>query len=162
MTPTEKQKLAKVIADITVAEAIIGPNRLIPVERGELAILLNAARSVILQSEAEAIRDDIAQHPVIVCLCGSTKFKNAFIEATRRETLAGKIVLSVGCYMHADNIPITQEQKIALDELHKRKIDLCDEVLVLDVGGYIGASTADEIEYAQKHNKSIRYLSSAP
>jgi len=52
----------------------------------------------------------------------------------------------------------TPEQKIALDELHKRKIDLADEVLVLNVNGYIGSSTRSEIEYAKQHNKPVRYL----
>ena len=78
--------------------------------------------------------------------------------------MAGKIVLSVGFFMHAtgnrhgEEVGATPEQKIKLDELHKRKIDLADEVLILNVGGYIGASTRSELEYAIKHNKIIRYL----
>jgi hypothetical protein len=101
--------------------------------------------------------------PKIVCLCGSTRFKDAFEEANYRETMVGRIVLSVGFFMHAsgnkhgESIGATPEQKIALDELHKRKIDLCDEVLVLNVGGYIGASTRSEIDYAIAHGKPVRY-----
>ncbi len=77
--------------------------------------------------------------PRIVCLCGSTRFKDAFEEAQYQETMAGRIVLTVGFLMHAsgnrhgESVGCTPEQKIALDELHKRKIDLCDEVLVLNV-----------------------------
>ena len=71
--------------------------------------------------------------------------------------MVGHIVLSVGAFMHADSEPISEEQKAALDELHKRKIDLADEVLVLNVGGYIGSSTRSEIEYAVAHHKPIRY-----
>ncbi|MDE2105440.1 MAG: hypothetical protein KGL39_49895 [Patescibacteria group bacterium] len=48
--------------------------------------------------------------------------------------------------------------KAALDELHKRKIDLADEVLVLNVGGYIGDSTRSEIEYAHSIGVPVRYL----
>jgi hypothetical protein len=102
--------------------------------------------------------------PRIVCLCGSTRFKAAFDEANYRETMAGRIVLSVGFYMHAtenrhgQDVGTTDEQKLRLDELHKRKIDLCDEVLILNVGGYIGNSTRSEIEYAMAHSKPIRYL----
>lgn len=102
--------------------------------------------------------------PKVVCLCGSTRFKDAFDEANYRETMMGRIVLSVGFFMHAsgnkhgEDIGATPEQKIALDELHKRKIDLADEVLILNVNGYIGESTRSEIEYAEAHKKPLRYL----
>jgi hypothetical protein len=110
--------------------------------------------------------------PKIVCLCGSTKFKEEFIEANFRETMAGKIVLSVGWFSHADGhvYQPTETEKAALDELHLRKIDICDDVLVIDVplrddrgGGlklpYIGSSTGREIAYAVANGKPIRYLS---
>ncbi len=70
--------------------------------------------------------------PTVVCLCGSTRFMQEFYDANMRETLAGKIVLSVGMSSKGDCRP-TEEQKIALDVLHKQKIDLADEILVLDV-----------------------------
>lgn len=79
-------------------------------------------------------------------------------------TMRGYIVLSVGFYfhssekMHGETIGITAEQKIMLDELHKRKIDLADEIYVINVGGYIGESTRSEINYAMELNKPIRYL----
>lgn len=104
--------------------------------------------------------------PTIVCLCGSTRFYTSFQEANYRETMKGKIVLSVGFYphatqqMHGETEGCTEEQKIALDELHKRKIDLADEILVLNVGGYIGDSTRSEIEYARKHGKPVFWLES--
>ena len=102
--------------------------------------------------------------PKIICLCGSTRFKEAFDNANYEETMAGHIVLSVGFFMHAsgnkhgEHIGATPEQKVALDELHKRKIDLCDEVYVLNVGGYIGESTRSEIDYALAHAHPVRYL----
>jgi hypothetical protein len=103
--------------------------------------------------------------PKIVCLCGSTRFYKEFQDANRNETLQGNIVLSVGCFVHAANgeegggfLEITDEQKEALDTLHFRKIELADEVLVLNVGGYIGKSTQREIGYASRLDKPIRYL----
>jgi len=80
--------------------------------------------------------------------------------------MKGKVVLSVGFFIHAsgnkhgESIGATPKQKIALDELHKRKIDIADEILVLNVNGYIGSSTRSEIEYAEKHGKEINYLES--
>lgn len=102
--------------------------------------------------------------PKIVCLCGSTKFKDAFIKANFDETMSGKIVLSVGWFSHFDGdiYTPTKQEKEALDELHKRKIDLADEVFILNLGGYIGESTRSELEYAKRHGKSIRFLESQP
>lgn len=51
-----------------------------------------------------------------------------------------------------------EQAKPRLDELHLRKIDLADEVLILNVGGYIGESTARELAYAREHGKRIRSL----
>lgn len=99
------------------------------------------------------------EKPTIVCLCGSTRFSQAFQDANFRETLAGKIVLTIGCDFKSDSaLGLTSEDKARLDQLHLRKIDLADEILVLNAGGYIGESTANEIRYAQQMNKQIRYL----
>lgn len=104
--------------------------------------------------------------PTIVVLCGSTRFSQSFHEANLKETLAGRIVLSIGCDFKSDTDlllagELTQEDKVRLDELHLRKIDLADEVLVLNVGGYIGQSTSREIAYAIDHEKPIRWLEGA-
>ena len=103
--------------------------------------------------------------PKIVCLCGSTMFGEAFRQAQLSETLAGKIILTIGCNMKSDTEVFEGFSpealaliKVRLDELHLRKIDLADEVLVLNVGGYIGESTRNEIEYAEFIGKPIRYL----
>lgn len=105
---------------------------------------------------------NFVEMPIIVCLCGSTRFMNAFFDQGWVETLKGYIVLSVGCWRqgppdHAGEL-LGEETKQMLDELHKRKIDLADEVVVLNVGGYIGESTRSEIEYAFRLGKIIRYL----
>jgi hypothetical protein len=104
-------------------------------------------------------RDVFEDFPKVVCLCGSTRFMEAFQEANLQETLAGNIVLSVGCNTKSDvGLGITPEKKVELDALHKRKIDLADEILVLNVGGYVGESTRSEIDYASERKKKIRYL----
>lgn len=105
--------------------------------------------------------------PTIVCLCGSTRFSEAFHEANLHETLAGRIVLSIGCDFKSDTDlllagELTEQDKIRLDELHLRKIDLADEILVLNVGGYTGQSTKREIAYAREHGKRIRWLEQFP
>jgi hypothetical protein len=99
-------------------------------------------------------------NPTIVCLCGSTRFHKHFVRANYEETMAGKIVLSVGFYPHGDHgesVGCTTEQKQALDRLHLKKIDLADEILVLNIGGYVGDSTRSEIFHAWTHNKPIRW-----
>ena len=106
-----------------------------------------------------AIRMSRPRRPEIVVLCGSTRFSEAWAKARYDLTLEGKIVLTIGCDTKSDEgLGITVEQKVALDELHKRKIDLADSVLVLNVGGYIGDSTRSEIEYAEWWEKPIDYL----
>ncbi|SRR6266487_1841714 len=97
--------------------------------------------------------------PTVVCLCGSTRFSEAFREANLQETLAGKIVLSIGCDFKSDSaLGFTESDKARMDRLHLRKIDLADEVLVLNVGGYVGISTAREILYSIRKYKTLRFL----
>lgn len=93
----------------------------------------------------------------IITLCGSTRFKDEFMEAQKQLTLAGNIVLSVGCFIHSGD-HVTEEQKKMLDDIHKRKIDLSDEIFVINKDGYIGKSTTSEIAYAVCHGKIVRYL----
>lgn len=94
---------------------------------------------------------------MIITLCGSTRFKDDFERVNRELTLANNIVISVGCFGHAGDV-FTEEQKIMLDEIHKRKIDLSDAIYVINKDGYIGESTKSEIQYAQDHGKQIFYM----
>src|SRR6266700_1901412 len=89
------------------------------------------------------------ERPVIVCLCGSTRFMSVFHEIAARETLANKIVVGPACVTTQSGQEIDLEIKRRLDELHKRKIELADEVFIVNVGGYIGSSTRGEIAYAR-------------
>jgi hypothetical protein len=115
----------------------------------------------LLGTLADAIGDG-SDFPPVVCLCGSTRFVDEFNRQRRELTERGEIVLSIEVVttqarehdpQHAD-----PALKARLDELHKRKIDLADYVLVLNVGGYIGDSTRSEIDYAAAHGKPVRYL----
>lgn len=95
----------------------------------------------------------------VITLCGSTRFKDQFIEAQKNLTLQGNIVITVGLFGHSgDSEALNEETKAMLDDIHKRKIDMSDEIFVINVGGYIGSSTKSEIEYAIAHGKEVRYL----
>ena len=107
----------------------------------------------------------VGKYPVIT-LCGSTRFKDAFMEAQKRLTLEGNIVISVGLFGHSGDSEVWENMdegtltatKEMLDDMHKRKIDMADSIYVINVGGYIGDSTRSEIEYAKKSGKMIAYL----
>lgn len=100
----------------------------------------------------------VGKYPVIT-LCGSTRFKEQFLEAQKRLTLAGNIVISVGLFgQSGDDEVWTEGTKEMLDDMHKRKIDIADAIYVINVDGYIGSSTRSEIEYAKSQGKVIRYL----
>jgi hypothetical protein len=130
-------------------------------ERGELPRDLK--RGVLSQDALYDLFDSVrpeapTRYPVIT-LCGSTRFKEQFLEAQKRLTLAGNIVISVGLFGHSGDDEVwTEGTKEMLDDMHKRKIDMADEIFVINVGGYIGQSTRSEIDYALAHGKTVRYL----
>lgn len=95
----------------------------------------------------------------VITLCGSTRFKDTFIETQKRLTLSGNIVISVGLFGHSGDDEVwTEGTKAMLDDMHKRKIDMADGIYVINVGGYIGESTRSEIEYAKSTGKTVTYL----
>lgn len=93
----------------------------------------------------------------VITLCGSTRFKEDFERVNRNLTLLGNIVISVGAFGHAGDT-FTEEQKLMLDDIHKRKIDMADAIYVINKDGYIGSSTKSEIEYAIKTGKQIIFM----
>ena len=107
----------------------------------------------------------MGKYPVIT-LCGSTRFKNEFMEAQKKLTLEGNIVISVGLFGHSGDQEVWENMdegtltktKEMLDDMHKCKIDMADVIYVINVGGYIGDSTRSEIEYAEAHGKQVMYL----
>ena len=102
----------------------------------------------------------------VITLCGSTRFRDEFIEAQKRLTLGGNIVISVGLFGHSGDNEVWENMdegtltktKEMLDDMHKHKIDMSDEIYVINVGGYIGDSTRSEIEYAEATGKTVHYL----
>jgi len=95
----------------------------------------------------------------VITLCGSTKFKEDFIREQKRLSLEGNIVISVGLFGHSGDFEaMTPETKQMLDDMHKRKIDMADEIFVINKDGYIGSSTRSEIEYALSTNKKVNYM----
>ncbi len=95
----------------------------------------------------------------VITLCGSTRFKELFLEAQKRLTLEGNIVISVGLFGHSGDEEVwTPGTKEMLDNMHKRKIDMADAIYVINPGGYIGESTRSEIEYAKANGKKVLYL----
>ena len=102
----------------------------------------------------------------VITLCGSTRFKDAFMEAQKRLTLERNIVISVGLFGHSGDDEVWEnmdertltETKEMLDNMHKRKIDMSDEIFVINVSGYIGESTRSEIAYATAKGMPVRYL----
>ena len=93
----------------------------------------------------------------VITLCGSTRFKDDFERVNSELTLAGNIVISVGCFGHSGDT-FTEEQKVMLDDMHKRKIDMADAIYVINKDGYIGSSTRSEIKYALMHGKQVIYM----
>ena len=102
----------------------------------------------------------------VITLCGSTRFKDEFLKVQKDLTLQGNIVISVGLFGHSGDSEVWENMdkgtltktKEMLDEMHKRKIDMADEIFVINVDGYIGESTKSEIEYAKSLGKKVNYL----
>ncbi len=102
----------------------------------------------------------------VITLCGSTRFKEQFMEAQKRLTLEGNIVISVGLFGHSGDSEVWENMdegtltatKEMLDDMHKRKIDMADSIYVINVDGYIGDSTRSEIAYAEATGKKVEYL----
>ena len=99
------------------------------------------------------------QNYKIITLCGSTRFRDEYMEVQKNLSLKGNIVISVGLFGHSGDEEVWKPgTKEMLDDMHKRKIDMADEIFVINVGGYIGESTRSEIAYAEKTGKKVRYL----
>jgi len=125
-------------------------------------------RGIELLSQAGVMVEIILtpNKPRVVCLCGSTRFKEEINTTNARLSLDGYLVISLGLFGHTDLPDIDWSTsgsglKIMLDELHKRKIDLADEIFVVNVDGYVGESTRSEINYAVAHGKPVKYLEEA-
>lgn len=125
----------------------------------------NATHRALRELWDAARFEQAATMPTVVCLCGSTRFWRQFQRSSLDETMAGRIVLSIGAATgtddeHFGNLPREEYDRIKemLDTLHLRKIDLADEVLILNVDDYVGQSTMRELGYARAAGKRVRWL----
>jgi len=108
---------------------------------------------------AEAHREEkSSERPPVITVCGSTKFKKETFDAIKQLEDKGFIALSVGSFMHADKLNISDVQKDAYDRLHMSKIMMSDGIFVVNPGGYIGKSTKAEIKFAKSLGLKIDYL----
>ena len=121
-----------------------------------MLIVINA-----LSEESTAPMTGIGKRMKVITLCGSTRFKEQFLEQQKRLTLEGNVVISVGLFGHSGDEEVWKPgMKEMLDKMHFQKIDMADEIFVINVGGYIGESTKREIAHAEQTGKPVRYLES--
>ena len=122
----------------------------------------DAVLSAIREKEVPmATMDSDHEKMKVVTLCGSTRFKEQFLETQKRLTLEGNVVISVGLFGHSGDEEVWEPgTKEMLDKMHLQKIDMADEIFVINVGGYIGESTRREIAHAEQTGKPVRYLES--
>ena len=123
------------------------------VERG-VRYFFNSARKGKLQNDKPIVTNKYK----IITLCGSIKFKDEFMRVQEKLTLDGNIVLTPNFFNNIKKEDIDEKTKKMLDEMHKQKIDLSDEIYVINVGGYIGESTKNEIEYAKARGKEVSFM----
>ncbi len=94
----------------------------------------------------------------IITLCGSINFRDEFLKVQEKLVLEGNIVFTPNFFDNIKKEEISLETKEMLDKMHKQKIDMSDEIYVINQGGYIGESTKLEIEYAKSKGKKVTYL----
>lgn len=96
--------------------------------------------------------------PTIICLCGSMKFQTEFERVAKEQTLKGRIVFTLAFFIGSDGENLEKEQRTLLQHLHRHKIKLSDEILVINPNGYIGEATQKDIEFAENLGKRIEYM----
>ncbi len=154
--PTQTEQIAQLrrdLLDLTIMTEGVGDEW--EDKQGRKHTLYSLAHGAL--ALAQQIFD--SPHPMVVCLCGSTRFSSEFREARLRESLAGNIVLTLGSDTQTDTeLGLSADQIEQLADRHLYQIDMADEVLVINPGGYIGDHTRREIAYANEQHKVIRYL----
>lgn len=93
----------------------------------------------------------------VVTLCGSMKFQDEMMKIAEKLALDGECVLTP-VYMVTQHPEITDEEIKRLKKEQLKRIELSDEIFVVNVNGYVGESTIAEIEYAKKIEKEIKWL----
>ncbi|MBI9013069.1 MAG: hypothetical protein JEZ08_12625 [Clostridiales bacterium] len=92
---------------------------------------------------------------MIITLCGSARFRNEIDETQKSLALQGHQIFTIE---NLNSVEITKEIESMLDVSHRKKIDVSDAIYVINVDGYIGESTSNEIKYARDKGKKVMYL----
>ena len=92
----------------------------------------------------------------MITLCGSMRFREEFERLDAELTLAGHVVLTPTAF--APSRELTAEERARLGRIHLQKVAMADEVLIVNVGGYVGESTRREIAHARSRGVAVRYL----
>jgi len=129
------------------------------------SLMIATVREILPQIKAMLQPVSKEKKAKIICLCGSTRFTEFMMIYQWELTKKGFIVVSwcalPDSYFQGDDKAHIGDQegvKEIVDEVHMRKIDLADEVHILNIGGYIGESTQNELNYAKEQGKIIKFI----
>lgn len=122
----------------------------------------SAPEQTIPRTVIPLVHDLGGQRPLVICFCGSTRFiEHMAVLAWEQEKLGritlGPNLLPAGYDAPPSHAAEAEGVKEILDRTHLRKIDMADQVTVINIGGYIGDSTAAEIAYAEATGKPVTY-----
>jgi hypothetical protein len=133
------------------------------------ALCHEVARLRAVRNQSLDSGSPLQDRPKIITLCGSSRFvAEMAVLAWELERDKSVIVMGLHLLPHwyitkcRDHVAEAEGVADEMDELHLRKIDLADRVLVVNLNGYIGESTAREIAYANAHGKPVGYLEEVP
>jgi hypothetical protein len=97
-----------------------------------------------------------AAEPTVVTLCGSLRFRDKLERLEAELSLAGHVVLAPAAL--DPSVALGADARARLGEVHLRKVAMAEEVLVVNVGEYVGESTGREIEHARALGIPVRFL----
>ena len=112
-----------------------------------------------LYQRAKEEVDNLRGMPEIVCLAGSSRFKEAFERESERLTLEGCIVLGKHVYKPGEQWNLTEKHRDMIHAVQFRKVDLCHRVHIVNVDGYVGEDTYNLVRYALKNVVPVTFYS---
>jgi len=165
----EGDRISQLILMPLITPAVVFVDELDRTDRGGRGFGSSGDKAVEIEMNEPKISTNglsgVAMRPKIVTLCGSTEYWQDFSRINAKLTLKGYIILSTGSTLQFDDQAFSHLakeavdlQKLKLAALHLHKIQMSDEILVLNIDGYIGPSTNQEIKFAVEQNKVVRYL----
>lgn len=92
----------------------------------------------------------------VITICGSMRYSKEMMKiAEELELKSGYAVIQ--CVYNIDGQRYEGVDASILDKIHRKKIDISDAIYVVNIDGYIGDSTKNEIEYAKNNGKEVIY-----